>query len=205
MDRLSLRRLSGFAAMRRNARVFVLCLCSAIAACTHAAADGKLSDVRLQDASGATRSLQSYAGKIVVLVFWSFKCPVSLAYIDRMQALADRYAGRGTVIFGVASNENETAEEIRANVSHLNISVPILLDAEGALAQGFGATHTPEAFVLDSAGVLRYRGPIDNNKRTGERGRIAYIENALDSLLSGKAVTPSEVRPFGCPIRRKGQ
>ncbi len=202
---MSLRRLSGFAAIRRNARLFLLCVCSAFAACTDAAAGGKLSDVRLQDASGATQSLQSYTGKIVVLVFWSFKCPVSLAYIDRMQALADGYASRGAVVFGVASNDNETAEEIRANVSHLNISVPILLDADGVLAQELGATHTPEAFVLDSAGVLRYRGPLDNNRRAGERGRIAYVENALDSLLSGRPVTPSEVRPFGCPIRRKGK
>lgn len=198
MDRLKMRRISFGIGDRRGATLILLGICLG-AACMAA----EIPDVRLQDTSGATRSLSSYTGKVLVLVFWSFKCPVSLAYIDRVQALQDKYAGRGAVVFGVASNENETADEIRANLSHLNISVPMLLDAEGALAQELGATHTPEVFVLDAAGVLRYRGPLDNNKRAGERGRIAYVENALDALLSGRTVAPSEVRPFGCPIRRK--
>ena len=163
----------------------------------------KIGNIQLQETSGATISLQSYSGKVIVLIFWSFKCPVSLAYIDRIEALQRKYRPQGVVFFGVASSTNETPAEIRANLSNLPFSLPVMLDSEGKLADMLGATHTPEVFVLDREGVVRYRGALDNNKRVGEKGRIAYTENALDSILAGTQVMLSETKPFGCVIKRR--
>jgi peroxiredoxin len=158
---------------------------------------------QLPDASGTSRSLQSYSGKVVVFVFWSFKCPVALAYNERIETLRNQYAGRGVEVFGVSSGSKETSSEIRANLANLNMSMPVLLDSEGRLAEQLGATHTPAVFILDRGGVLRYRGALDNNKRVGDNGRIAYAEDALDAILAGRAVAVPETRPFGCVIRRK--
>jgi len=160
-------------------------------------------NLQLPDASGTSRSLQSYSGKVVVFVFWSFKCPVALAYNDRIEALRKKYAGRGVEMFGVSSGANETSSEIRANLDNLSISMPVLLDSEGKLAEQLGATHTPGVFVLDRSGVLRYRGSLDNNKKIGDRERIAYAEDAIDAILNGRAVAVPETRPFGCATRRK--
>jgi len=160
-------------------------------------------DVLLPDTSGANRSLQSFSGKVVVFVFWSFKCPVSLAYDERVEALQNKYRSRGVVVLGVASSANETSSEIRANLTNLNISMPVLLDSEGSLAEQLGATHTPGIFILDTGGVLRYRGALDNNKKVGDKGRIAYAEDAIEAILTGRAVTVPETRPFGCVIRRR--
>lgn len=168
-----------------------------------AAIGTKVADFQLEDSAGGVRSLQSYSGKVVVLVFWSFKCPVSLAYNDRIEALQRKYGDRGVAVLGVASGANETPAEIRANVANLNFPLPVLLDSEGMLAQSLGATHTPGVFILDGGAVLRYRGALDNNKKTGDSGRIAYAEDALDAILSGRAVAVAETTPFGCTIRRK--
>jgi peroxiredoxin len=161
----------------------------------------KAANFQLLDAAGTTRSLQSYAGKIVVLFFWSFKCPISLVYHDRMEALQNKYGNKGVVLLGMDSASNETPAEILANTDNLKITIPILVDLEGSLAEKLGATHTPSVFVLDGNMILRYKGAFDNNRKAGEKGRAAYAEDAIDALLAGKPVLVPETRPFGCSIR----
>jgi len=78
--------------------------------------------------------LGDYSGKIVVLSFWSFKCPVSLAYDERLIRLQEKFAGRGIVVLAVASNANESEAEVRRNTSNLKFSLPVLLDQDGSLA-----------------------------------------------------------------------
>jgi peroxiredoxin len=156
---------------------------------------------RLADAGGKIHTLEEYAGKIVALEFWSFKCPVALAYDERMSALQAKYGAR-VVFLAVASNKNESAAEVRSNSENLKLPFPVLLDQDGNLAEMLGATHTPSVVLLDASGTIRYRGAIDNNKRPGERGRVAYVENALDSLLAGGPVSEPETKVFGCSIKR---
>jgi peroxiredoxin len=146
----------------------------------------------------------SLSGKAVVFVFWSFKCPVSLAYSDRMNELQEKYRDKGIAVFGVASAANETGEEIRANIDNLKLQVPVLLDKEGSLAAMLGATHTPSVFVFDEGKTLRYKGALDNNKKNGESKRVAYVEDAINAILAGHPVPVPETKPFGCSIKRRG-
>jgi hypothetical protein len=81
----------------------------------------------------------------------------------------------------------------------------VLLDTDGILAAKLGAGYAPSVYILDRAGVVRYQGAIDNNKRPGERGRVAYAEEALQSILAGRTVEVQETAPFGCAIRRTSQ
>jgi peroxiredoxin len=157
----------------------------------------------LADADGGTHALEDYAGKIVVLEFWSFKCPPSATYDERMKELDAKYRNRGVVILAVDSNKNETAADIRRNREHRKWPFPVLVDAEGTLAESVGATHNPGVVILDGTGVLRYRGAIDNNRRPGEQGRSAYVEDALDAILAGKPVPQPETKfSGGCSIKR---
>jgi peroxiredoxin len=161
----------------------------------------RISNFQLADASGAAQSLQSYSGKVVVLIFWAFRCPVSLAYLDRIERLQSQYGEKGIVLLGVASGLNESMAEIKANIANLHITIPVLLDAEGALAEKLGATQAPSAFIIDGSSILRYKGALDNNKKPGENGRLAYVEDALDSILAGRTISATETRSFGCSLR----
>jgi peroxiredoxin len=118
-----------------------------------------------------------------------------------MEELRSKYAGKNVAVVAITSGANETPSEILANVENLKIKIPVLLDTEANAAKKLGATHIPSVFVIDENGVLRYRGAFDNNKKAGEKGRISYIENALDSLLSGQPVPVPETRVFGCIIK----
>ena len=163
----------------------------------------KVGEFKLSDVQGKSHALSSYSGKIVVLAFWSFKCPVALGYTERIRALGERYSGKGVVLLGVASNSNETPAELRRNVTNLGLVFPLLIDSEGTLAETLGATHTPSVFILDRGGVVRYQGSLDNNKRPGDSSRIAHAEEALESLLAGQLIEVQETVPFGCAIRAR--
>jgi hypothetical protein len=59
-----------------------------------------------------------------------------------------------------------------------------------------GARRTPEAFLLDHEGKLRYRGRIASKLSSPD------LKNALDSLLAGRPIRPAETKAFGCAIQR---
>jgi peroxiredoxin len=172
--------------------------------CAAAQIGSRVTNFQLPDTSGINHSLNAYAGTVVALVFWSYRCPVSLAYIDRIEKLRGQYNLREVAVLAIASAPNETPAEIKANVTNLKISVPVLLDSEGTVAEKLGATHTPSVFILDGNAVLRYQGALDNNKRPGENGRVAYAEDALGAILSGRDLPVAQTKPFGCGMRQPG-
>lgn len=163
----------------------------------------RVEEFRLADTAGRTHSLSQYSGRIVVLSFWAFKCPVSLSYNERLGALQAKYQNAGVIVLAVDSNANETPAEIRANVANLRLPFPVLLDEDGALAEKLHATQTPSVFIIDGRGILRYRGALDNNKKPGEGGRAAYAEMAVEAMLANRPVSEPETRAIGCPIRRR--
>ncbi len=160
----------------------------------------KVEDFRLEDAAGKPHSLKDYSGNVLVLAFWSFKCPAALAIDDRLTALHTRYSGRGVVLLAVDSNANESKTEIQRNAENLHLPFPILMDVEGVLAQNLGATVTPSVFVIDRSGLLRYKGSLESKE---DKGRPSFAEKAIENILSGEAVTDAVTQASGCSIRRK--
>jgi len=163
----------------------------------------KIAGVQLEDSAGVAHTLDEYAGKIVVLAFWSFKCPVALGHAPHIGALVEKYGKRGIVVLGINSNTNESALEIKRNAANLNLPFPVFQDRDGVLADKVGATHAPSVFILDRSGVLRYRGALDNNKRPGESGRTAFAEEAVEALLEGRAPAVAESKEVGCTLKRR--
>jgi len=188
--------------VRRHAALIILAATTLYPCLARAQIGEKVTGFHLTDSEGKLHALEDYEGKIVVLEFWSFKCPVSLAYDDRVAALLSRYGNRGVVVLGIASNKDESAVEVKRNAENLHLPYPVLMDPESSLADRLGATHTPSVAILDGTGVLRYRGAIDNDKRDDERGRIPYAAEALDALLSGQPLPMAETKVFGCSIKR---
>ena len=69
-----------------------------------------LDDFTLPDASGKEHSLASLRGKNgAVLIFIATQCPVSNAYNERMEKLAQDYKAKGINVIGINSNVAEGA------------------------------------------------------------------------------------------------
>ncbi|MGB8509988.1 MAG: thioredoxin family protein [Pyrinomonadaceae bacterium] len=159
-------------------------------------------DFKLPDADGKEHTLASLKGKNgAVVIFISTRCPVSNGYNERMEKLAEDYAARGVNVVGINANSTETAEEIKAHAAAKGFTFTVLRDAGNKIADRFGAQVTPEAFLIDASGKLAYRGRIDNS-RAGDGITSNDLREAIDLTLAEKPVVKTEVRAFGCSIKR---
>ena len=75
-----------------------------------------------------------------------------------------------------------------------------VVDATSDVARAFGATRTPEAFLFDGKGLLVYHGAIDDNAHQPSQVKVHYLEEAVNALLEGKAITLKETKALGCGI-----
>ena len=161
-----------------------------------------IDDFKLPDASGKEHSLKSLMGsKGTVILFVATKCPVSNNYNERMEKLAQDYKAKGINVIGINSNNTEPAAEVKAHASEKGLTFSILKDDGNKIADRWGATRTPEAYVLDANMKLVYHGRIDNSQKI-EGITSNDLRDALDELIAGKAITKTGGAAFGCTIKR---
>jgi len=153
---------------------------------------------------GPAVSLSQEIGKhrLTVLMFIATKCPYSNGYNERMQRLSLDYAPRGVAFFGINSNEGEPAAAVVEHARSHGMTFPILKDGGSRVANLYDAQRTPEIFVVDFSGALRYHGRIDENAFDPSSVRSPDLRNALDALLAGRPVPAAETKAFGCSIKR---
>ena len=161
-----------------------------------------IDDFKLPDADGAEHSLKSLTGKHgAVIIFVATKCPVSNAYNDRMEKLAQDYKAKGVNVIGINSNNTEPAAEVKSHAGEKHLTFTILKDDGNKIADRLGATRTPEAYVIDASGKLIYHGRIDNSQRM-EGITSNDLREALDEMLAGKPISKTGGAAFGCTIKR---
>ena len=161
-----------------------------------------IADFSLPDANGKEHSLASLAGKNgSVLIFIAVQCPVSNAYNERMEKLAQDYKAKGINVIGINSNVAESAEAVKEHAAEKNLTFPILKDAGNKVADRLGATVTPQAYFIDASNKLMYLGRIDNSKNA-EGVTSSELRDALDAALAGKPITKATANAFGCTIKR---
>ena len=161
-----------------------------------------IDDFKLPDAEGKEHSLKSLAGaKGAVILFIATKCPVSNAYNERMEKLAQEYKAKGINFIGINSNNTEPASEVKSHAAEKGLTFTILKDDGNKIADRLGATRTPEAYALDANMKLVYHGRIDNSQKL-EGITSEDLREALNEMLAGKAVTKTGGAAFGCTIKR---
>lgn len=153
--------------------------------------------------TGASTSLTSLrAGRqATVIMFIATRCPISNAYNGRFVELANEYASKGVDFVGINSNETEPVAEVASHAQEHKFTFPVLKDPGCSVADAYGASHTPEVYVVDSKGTVVYHGRIDNNTDSSQV-TTHDLATALDQVLAGKTVSPSETKAFGCTIKR---
>jgi hypothetical protein len=110
--------------------------------------------------------------------------------------------GQDVVLLSIASNANESAEGME-NVSRSRGLPIVLKDAGHAVADRYEAQFTPEIFVIDRAGVLRYRGAVDDVSFRQKNPTRSYFEEAVEAVLAGRLPPITEVPAFGCTVVRE--
>ena len=153
---------------------------------------------------GAPATLGAYRGKAAtVVVFASFECPVSNHYAAVLNELDKAFAPKGVAVVVVCASD-DPREQLAKSATDFRLNVPVLLDPKKQFARALKAEVTPEAFVLDAAGVVRYRGRIDDQFSARlKRNPVVTshdVKNALDDILAAKPVRTPATKAIGCPV-----
>ncbi|WP_328475302.1 thioredoxin family protein [Actinoplanes sp. NBC_00393] len=159
----------------------------------------------LPDTDGTLVSLAPAEQAATVVVFTANGCPYARAWHDRIQDVARDYADRGVVVLQIISNDEtgapqDTAAVMAARVAGGELAGPFLRDAAQSTARAYGATATPEVFVIDRAGSVRYHGAPDADYDDPAQN-ASYVRQALESVLTGSDVTRPITSPAGCSIK----
>jgi len=159
-----------------------------------------VTDFNLRDLDGRSASYSSLRGDVTVVAFISTQCPVSNAYNDRMNDLYKEFSGRVKFIF-VNANANESADEVRRHARTVGFDFPVYKDVNNVVADRFGAQATPETYVIDSTGVIRYHGYVDDSQNPA-RIKNRGLRRAIEAVLAGQPIAAPETKAFGCTIKR---
>ena len=161
----------------------------------------RVSDFSVTDLTGTPVAFRTLKGNLSVVAFIATRCPISNAYNDRMNALYKDYAPKGVRFIFLNSNSNEPPAEVEQHARSAGFAFPVYKDPNNVVADRFGAMATPEMFVIDHSGTIRYHGYIDDSKDL-ENVKKQGLRPALDALLDGKPVAIPETKAFGCTITR---
>lgn len=164
----------------------------------------------LQDVEGEEHRFADLRGKTIVLDFWSIRCPWSRKAEPKLKALHERFAGDDVVFLAIDSNEPEITDgqedgyrEIRDWLEEQGVGYPVLLDPGNVVADRFEAKTTPHVYVIDSKGILRYDGGIDDDpKETKGDEAETWAADAIAAVRAGRKPEKEKTQPFGCTIKR---
>ncbi len=192
---------------RTIALFFVIVVCFMIVRPQAAVTVGeKVTDFSLVDVrTGKDVALDQVSGRAgVALIFVGTQCPYSNAFNKVMSDLAKEYRAHGITVVGINANKGESLEDVKQHAESKGLDFLVLKD-EGRVAEEFGATRTPEVFLLDKQKVVRYHGAIGNSKMpttNPAQTKADDLRPALDAVLKGAPVQVAETKAFGCTIKR---
>lgn len=173
-----------------------------------------VNNFRLKNTDGNMVSLADFSNvKGLIVIFTSNHCPFAKAYEDRIMALNSKFSGQGFPVVAVnpsdpGTHQDDTFEKMKERAAAKSYGYSYLVDDTQQVAKAFGASRTPQAYVLQKSGarfMVRYVGMIDDNPQDPAAVSKLYVDEAVSNLIGGKPVVTTITKPVGCAIKFKNQ
>ncbi|MGL5060077.1 MAG: thioredoxin family protein [Microcoleus sp.] len=151
-----------------------------------------------------SRYLETY--RAIAVVFMCNHCPYVRSYLDRLKGIQADFQDKSVTLIGINANDanqypDDSFENMKVFAAENQLNFPYIRDVAQDVAQSFGAATTPEVFLLDQDGRLRYKGLIDDNSNDAAAVQVTYLRNAIAQVLDGTTVEPSETQAIGCSVK----
>lgn len=166
-------------------------------------------DFTLRDVDGNEHKLTDLKGKNVVIEWINPQCPVcnrvmSKGIVEQMRKDL-KAIDKDVVHLAINSTNGMNIEDSVKYLKKYKLAEDIVAldDSEGSVGKIYGAKTTPHMFVVDSKGVLRYEGAIDDDPNGRNDERTNYVVSALRAIVAGETVTPEKTRSYGCAVKYK--
>ena len=167
-------------------------------------------DFKLKNTDGNMVSLSDYNDADgFIVIFTCNTCPYAVSYEDRIIALDKKYASKGYPVIAIMPNNTaiqpgDDFDSMKQRAQNKGFTFPYLIDESQKIYPQYGATKTPEVFVLQRTKKgyeVKYIGAIDDNYQDAQAVNSKHVENAVDALLSGQPIKESQTRAIGCSIK----
>ena len=169
-------------------------------------------DFELTNVDGKTYSLATITDangnkpKGYVVVFTCNTCPFAVASEQRIIDLHQKYAPKGYPVVAIQPNDPEIRpddgfEAMQERAKEMDYNFVYLLDEGQKVYPAYGATRTPEVFLLDADRYVKYHGAIDDSVRDPEGVEEKYLENAIEALMKNETPHPVVTKAVGSSIK----
>ena len=111
----------------------------------------KEANFTLKDLTGKSWTLKSLKGQVVLVNFWATWCPPCRSEMPDLNALYEKYKGRGFVVLAISDEEES---KVRPFIEQGGYHYPILLDPGRVVNKEFIVEGIPKSFVYDREGKL---------------------------------------------------
>ncbi|SHJ25261.1 thioredoxin family protein [Pseudozobellia thermophila] len=169
----------------------------------------KAPDFELTDTvSGKKFKLEDLRGeKGTLIMFICNHCPFVKHVNPTIASLGKTYQKKGIGFIAISSNDvvnypQDAPHLMRATAKKEGYSFPYLYDEDQTVARAYDAACTPDFYLFDARLNLVYRGQLDDS-RPGNGIPVTGkdLENAMNALLEGKAISPDQKPSIGCNIK----
>ncbi len=134
-------------------------------------------DFTLKVWEGKALSLEDLKGKVILLNFFEPWCPTCRKETISFDRLGKEWKGQGAAFLQVATRVEE--KDLRRIKKEWNLSLPILRDDEGSVAEAYGVIGHPETLFVDRAG--RIVGKSFGDKDWTSKSMKVLIQHLLSS------------------------
>lgn len=171
-----------------------------VVGCAAAPGPARVPDLALIGSDGRAHALIDPRAELTVVEFFSRHCPCQAKHDERMRGLAKIYAERNVRFLAVDSEVGASASRAQQEVERRGYPFPILVDANGSVARGAGATYATYTLVADRQGRILYAGGIDSDKNHLTDDATWFLRDALDDALAGRAIRRPAGKTLGCAL-----
>jgi peroxiredoxin len=159
-----------------------------------------------------TVNLADIKEDVVVVAFLANHCPMVVRNEDRMADLAKSFKGKSVKFVGICCSADcgdESSEDAIPAIKKAFKDGKYAgntvygVDPNGKLGKAYGATKTPEFFVLDKTRTVKYMGALDDSPADADKVSKTHLKLAIEAVLGNETVEVTETKSVGCGISYK--
>jgi len=171
-----------FVATAREGETRRKCSAMCILQPSYAGAERTLPKFSVHDLDGRVHASSEWAGKLLVLNFWTKTCGPCLEEMNSFAKLSQVLHSRPDVAV-VAVSTDDDAQEVKdtlKSVVHEPIAFETMIDPDAEVVRGkFGTDLFPETWIIDAHGIVRAR--FDGGRDWSD----AAVVELIDEIRAG--------------------
>ena len=143
----------------------------------------------------------------IVVIFSCNTCPYVIKNQQRNNEIAEHALKNDLGVIIINSNEalrqsEDSYKSMQIYAKQQKYNWHYTVDDNSVIADAYGATRTPEVFLLNATGNIMYKGAIDDNPSDAENVTRQHLKIAIDEMVNNKKIAVKESKSVGCSIKR---